>query len=796
MLHLVLWLVLIQVIGAAGFAWAFPFFRDLPDRGYGVSKVLGILVLAYAYWALVTARVLDNGLLSLLAVLALLLGASFVLAGQNREEMVDFVRSRWRLLVASEAVFLAAFVLFATFRVLAPDVTISTAITGLTTEQPMDLAFLASSLRSSTFPAADPWLADHSISYYHFGYLIFSIPARLTGAVATTGYNLAFITLFALTAVSAFSLTMNAVLRAGIARVQPPRLDVLAIVGGVTAVIALLIAGNLSGGIRALTEALSLEGATGFSFWWWDSTRIIEDPGVLSPIDEFPAFSFLLGDLHPHVMSLPFVLLALTVAFAWLCKPDAPDMSWPRQRAGELFLTALIVGALGFINTWDWLAYVLLLIVAIKARRLREEGLGQGLLSKQTTLDIVIPAAAIALLSLALFSPFYLTVSSGVRGVLPVHASGTEISHYALIWGPMALAILPPVVFAVTRLRHRDVSNLYLGAVTFLAALPLILWTFIVIGWTLLPHDAPIPVDAPTVADVGVRWLVAAPAMALAAIGFLAVLPTGREDGPLPQGIQFACLLVAAAAMGIVITEVFYVWDSFGVRMNTVFKVHYQVWTLLAIATGIGTAWAIAQGVRAALPVGGVVVVAAAGGIALLLVGAAYGPLGAAERIEGSPSTSVQLDGLATYRDRFPDDAVAIDWLLDNADSGDHVLEAFGDDYSDYGRVSAITGLPTTIGWLGHETQWRGGTELVGKRIEDTEEIYRGETVPEGEALTEDQLKLRLEFYGIEYVFVGSLERSDFGEDTANGLLALMPNRLEVAYESGDTVILRYVPVV
>ena len=493
MLHLVLWLVLIQVIGAAGFAWAFPFFRDLPDRGYGVSKVLGILVLAYAYWALVTARVLDNGLLSLLAVLALLLGASFVLARQNREEMVDFVRSRWRLLVASEAVFLVAFVLFATFRVLAPDITISTAITGLTTEQPMDLAFLASSLRSSTFPAADPWLADHSISYYHFGYLIFSIPARLTGAVATTGYNLAFITLFALTAVSAFSLTMNAVLRAGITRVPPPRLDVLAVVGGVSAVITLLIAGNLSGGIRALTEALSLEGATGFSFWWWDSTRIIEDPGVLSPIDEFPAFSFLLGDLHPHVMSLPFVLLALTVAFAWLCKPDAPDMSWPRQRAGELFLTALIVGALGFINTWDWLAYVLLLIVAIKARRLREEGLGQALFSKQTTLDIVVPAAAIAILSLALFSPFYLTVSSGVRGVLPVHASGTEISHYARIWGPMALAILPPAAFAVTRLRHRDVSNLYLGGVTFLAALPLILWTFIVIGWTLLPHDAPIP---------------------------------------------------------------------------------------------------------------------------------------------------------------------------------------------------------------------------------------------------------------------------------------------------------------
>ena len=796
MLHLVLWLVLLQIIGAAGFAWAFPFFRDLPDRGYGVSKVLGILVLAYAYWALVTARVLDNGLLSMLAVFALLLGASVVLARQNREEMVDFVRSRWRLLAASEAVFLAAFVLFAVFRVLAPDITISTSITGLTTEQPMDLAFLASSLRSPMFPAADPWLAGHSISYYHFGYLIFSIPAQLTSAAATVGYNLAFITLFALAAVAAFSLTMNAVLRAGIARVQPPRLDAVAVFGGVAAVIALLIAGNLSGGIRALTEVLSLEGATGFSFWWWDSTRIIEDPGVLSPIDEFPAFSFLLGDLHPHVMSLPFVLLALTVTLAWLCKPDAPDMTWPRQRAGELFLTALIIGALGFINTWDWLAYILLLLVAIKALRLREERLGQTLFSKQVALDIVIPAAAIALLSLALFSPFYLTVSSGVQGVLPVHASGTELSHYARIWGPMALAILPPAAFAVIRLRYKDVSNLYLGGVTFLAALPLILWTLVVIGWSLLPHDAPIPVDPPTVADIGIRWIVAAPAMVLAAIGFLAVLPTGREDGPLPQGIQFACLLVATAAMGIVITETFYVWDSFGVRMNTVFKVHYQVWTLLAVATGIGAAWVIAQRPERFSPTQVGLVLTGAGGLVLLLVGAAYGPLGAAERVEGSPSSSIELDGLATYREKFPDDAVAIDWLLNNVDRGDHILEAHGDDYSDYGRVSAITGLPTPMGWQGHELQWRGGTELFGPRIQYTEDIYRGQTVTEDENLTEDELKLRLEFYGIDYIFVGSLERNDFGEDTAGRLLASMPNRLEVAFESGNTTILRYVPII
>ena len=100
------------------------------------------------------------------------------------------------------------------------------------------------------------------------------------------------------------------------------------------------------------------------------------------------------------------------------------------------------------------------------------------------------------------------------------------------------------------------------------------------------------------------------------------------------------------------------------------------------------------------------------------------------------------------------------------------------------------------MGWQGHELQWRGGAELFGPRIEYTEEIYRGQSVTENEDLGEDQLKLRLEFYGIDYIFVGSLERNDFGEDTAGRLLASMPNRLEVAFESGNTTILRYVPII
>ena len=193
----------------------------------------------------------------------------------------------------------------------------------------------------------------------------------------------------------------------------------------------------------------------------------------------------------------------------------------------------------------------------------------------------------------------------------------------------MALAAAPPAVYAWLRFQGREMRPAVVAAIVALAAVPLILWTLIVIGWTLLPNDAPIPVDAPTFADVGWRWIVAAPALALTVVGIVAALPPRVAGEPERQGLLFASLLVAAAATGIVITETFYVWDSFGVRMNTVFKVHYQVWTLLAVATGIGVAWVIAQRPRDSVPAQGALVVAVAVGLGLLLVSATYGPLGA-----------------------------------------------------------------------------------------------------------------------------------------------------------------------
>ena len=192
--------------------------------------------------------------------------------------------------------------------------------------------------------------------------------------------------------------------------------------------------------------------------------------------------------------------------------------------------------------------------------------------------------------------------------------------------------------------------------------------------------------------------------------------------------------------------------------MNTVFKFYYQAWLLLGVAGAFGlyywhsrlaarSDWARA-GNYAGLLVAG-----------LLLAASLYYPLGATlERTgwfrEGHTFRDNTLDGLAYIRDDAPGEYAAIQWLREEAEYG-RMVEAVGDDYSPYGRVSAATGLPTILGWPGHEHQWRGSTELFDGRAEEVAQIYQS---PEPAAV-----RRLLEKYNIRYVYLGRRERASYG---------------------------------
>jgi len=167
--------------------------------------------------------------------------------------------------------------------------------------------------------------------------------------------------------------------------------------------------------------------------------------------------------------------------------------------------------------------------------------------------------------------------------------------------------------------------------------------------------------------------------------------------------------------------------------------------------------------------------------VAVLLVASLYYPGGAALDSNEAlrPGYTVQdntLDGLAFVRGPDPGEYAAIAWLRSKASWG-RIAEAVGDDYSDFGRISASTGLPTILGWKGHELQWRGSSALFVGRAEDVARIYQSQDIQVVQRL--------LEKYDVRYVYVGRRERARYGGDQ----LTRFGDFMRIAFAQDDVVI-------
>ena len=264
------------------------------------------------------------------------------------------------------------------------------------------------------------------------------------------------------------------------------------------------------------------------------------------------------------------------------------------------------------------------------------------------------------------------------------------------------------------------------------------------------------------------------PALAIAAVAaFSAALR-------LRQGIQTAAafpLMLAAVAFYLLAgAELFYMVDMFGNRMNTVFKLYYQSWLLLGLAGAYGLFyWQTHGAMPRSAPAGPGILrrsvalrlgnLAWVGGITFLAIASAYYSVGAVLdrtgvlRQEHTLSDNT-LNGLAFLRESDPGEYDAILWLRDEAPWG-RIVEAVGDEYTDYGRISASTGLPTILEWKGHEVQWRGNSSIYSSREQDVAKIYQ--------SVQKDEVRRLLEAYQVRYVYVGQRERTLYGSPNPEG---------------------------
>jgi YYY domain-containing protein len=692
----------------------------LPGAGLGFAKVLGVLLVGWLAWIAVSVGAVGYGPWTIVAAFAVVAIAGGLAAWRLRragrllaergEEPADGRLARWRqsrlaaralppedparlrLWLGSEAVFAVAFAAMALLVAFAPDV--------WNTEKPMDAMLMTAIQASDSFPPHDAWMAGETVNYYYLGHLLLALPAHALGLEPSVAYNLAVAGLFALSASAVFTLAGTiwaAALARGVRAAGGP------VGAGLAAVALTLVLGNLAGA-REWLRADSPPGG----YDWFSVSRVIPDT-----INEFPSFSFTLGDLHAHLLAIPFTLLVL--GFALQVALDGPRGDLALRAVAEALAAGLAVGALYAINSWSYPVGAGLLVGAVIVWMRGPAAEGRRAFGAVWIVLVLLAGFVLAL-------PFWLGFDPAARGIGWV-GERLSFSRWAwdttLIYGVLGWAVLAAYAGRLLAARRRERIAVWggVGAAFLLSLLA--------------------PVDF-----AGVAVLVIALGVALHAA------LTTRLDAP----ERFLWLLIAGATACLLAPELVYVRDEFDgsdlYRMNTVFKLGYQAFLLLAVAAACALPWAGRWLPRRAWAGW------AAVGAVLLLLGLVFPYAGNYARREGF-SRSPTLDGLGWLRASAPGDVGAIEWLRAHAPGDAVLLEAAGPDYSGFGhaRMSTFTGRPTVIGWAGHEQQWKHDP---GTRADDVRRMYEAASVEDARPL--------LARYGVRYVVVGPIERADYGD--------------------------------
>ena len=826
MLHIFTWWLILQVLGWAALPLAYRLFKWLPGRGYAFARPLGLLLVSYTFWILTSFGLLRNTRAGIVfAILVVAAGGGWFYArrrhddeSQDREAdlpLLTFLHQHKGLVLTVEILFAVAFCTWATLRAYTPAKIMSSG-----GEKFMEIAFLNAILNSSHFPPLDPWLSGFAISYYYFGYVMMALLTRLSGAPSGIGFELYDALLFALTVTGAFGLVYNLV--AGSRRLEtgserPLFGDQQPVFYGLLGSLLVAVMGNLEG----LLEALYAKGVMpktfwswidipgliengrvtgswypGHDWWWWRASRVLLDLDLLGqpmpnqPIDEFPFFSFLLGDNHPHVLALPFVLLALALALNILCRQWVVNAerktraSWWNPIATCLngdwalfILCALILGALGFLNTWDFPIYLGLTVLAY--------GVGSyaaiGQMNRELIRRIATLGVGLLLMGVFLYLPFYVGFSSQAGGVLPYLLPPTRLPQYLVMFGPFIFIVAWFLIARFSILARQESKGTLLRSVMQWWGV-VMLSPFAVLALTMVPifltdqgrqfvqevlanpdvqqalgsTSTGAVVGASFMSRLRNPWLFLMLSLLIAlTVGItlrLGRLVTQRKEEPEAYCPSASDLFVTVLIFtGLALTfsvEFIYLRDNFGVRMNTIFKFYYQGWVMMGCASAYGVWWMVHGREQAAGGAGRRVFLI--GVVALLAAGMVYPLLAVYSRVEGFQHEP-DLDGSVNVARSNPDDWAAIEWLRANAPGVPVILEAPGRSYNYEGRISAFTGFPAVLGWSLHEGQWRGNYIEQGKREPDIATIY---TTHDGwQALD------LLHKWEVDYVIVGTTEQ-------------------------------------
>ena len=350
------WYLLAGVLGIVGMAVTGRLFRGFADKGWMFSKVVFITITGFLTWFLVSVRILKFTTVTCVGITAAFGVVCIFLYERQRRQGYDCLPiENLDLVYAEEILFFAVFLLWTYLAGFHP------AAHG--TEKFMDYGFMEAMMRSKTLPATDLWYSQGKINYYYGGQYFAVFLTKLSGTKVELTYNLmrTFVAAFAF--VLPFSLVHQMTLDMQ-GRVSGWKKNLPSITGFLAG-LAVSIAGNMHYVVYAQIIPLiqKLKGEEVSSYWFPDATRYIGfNPDVPDKtIHEFPCYSFVLGDLHAHVVNIMFVLLLLGLLYAWMKKVQNTTPSVEKQGRKKFWMKQLLI--LWGLPTVLTLVFVISLIV-------------------------------------------------------------------------------------------------------------------------------------------------------------------------------------------------------------------------------------------------------------------------------------------------------------------------------------------------------------------------------------------------------------------------------------------------
>lgn len=761
---LLVWYLSIFGLGLFTFPLFFYLFSSLPDRGYPLARLGGMLFTAYAAWLLASTTALPYSREVILALVIGLVAAGAVAFYLQRQKLIEYIQENRKYIGLIEIIFLLLFLVDLAIRLGNPD--LWHPYKG--GERPMDFSFLNAVLKSTTFPPYDPWYAGGTINYYYWGFVLVGTPIKLLGISPSIAYNFVLPTLFALLGLGGFSVVWN-LLANDHNRITRARLA--ASFGGAAGLVLLGNLGTVQLLYRSLqkmavsNEMVDAAGVLIFQRWAWAVQglgRLLASsqlpigvgdyywaPSRVMPvgdlaITEFPLFTFIYSDLHAHMIALPVTLLVILWVVSVLLRKSIDRTSL----VTSMVFGGFLVGVLRPTNTWDFPTYLILALCGVTTyvllnREIRIVPLPRLDEKLHIALNWLICVGLLYVASQVFFEPFTRWYGTAYGKVDLWQNEKTPIWSYLTQWGLFLFVILMWMGWETRQwLATTPVSALtkvlpYKGVILMFA-----------LGIVLSIIGIQVGLDVP------IAWFV----LSLALWALILMLKPGNTIAD-----QFVLFLVGTGFLLTIMVEIIVLSGDIG-RMNTVFKFYLQVWTLFVISAGyaFGRILLVMKkwGQRRIFLMDVVGLTLLAGALMFTLT-ASYDKI--RDRMSGEvPFTfdSMTYMQFAKYWDQqeldLSKDYKAIRWMQQNVQGSPVIVEANSVEYRWGSRYTIYTGLPGVVGWNWHERQQRAlfPGEWVSDRVLEIAAFYNDRNI-------ETTVNF-LRKYDVKYIIVGQLEQQNY----------------------------------